>query len=71
MELVKEFENSPLALWEILLGVRLEMLNRGYNPKEMPDTDCIILSKEKSIKPWQTLEKQIEILKSKNCKCKI
>lgn len=70
---VKEFENAPLALWDRLFSVRMEMLKRGYNPKEMPKKPDYDYSQEivEGICEWQILDEQIEILKSKNCDCKI
>lgn len=72
---VKEFENAPLALWWRLSEVQDEMIERGYNPKEMPEfpenTTAIQLAKARAPKPWQNLETQIEILKEKGCACKI
>lgn len=67
---VKEFELCPGALYDRLQFVREEMLARGYHPKEF-----YIENENKLIrcwpKEWQTLEEQIEILKSKGCKCKV
>lgn len=68
---VKEFENHRNLLWERLMLVRREMLTRGYNPKPLPDFLAIQdIFPPKEYKEWQTLEEQIEVLKSKNCNCK-
>jgi hypothetical protein len=70
---VKEFEGYPVALLWRLFKVRNEMIFRGYKPKELPKREyhgedfCGIIEPE----PWQTLEQQIEILKSKKCQCNI
>lgn len=66
---VKEFEDNHFALWVILYLVRNEMLERGYNPKELPEPTK--QKNEKWIKPWQTLKEQVEVLKAKGCKCNI
>jgi len=70
---VKEFENYPSRLLNRLQLVRDEMIKRGYHPKELPIRDT--LGFEITYTPietqWQSLEKQIEILKSKNCKCNL
>lgn len=64
-----EFSLSPDSLWNRLLLVRKEMLKRGYHPKEMPEKPFNKF--DLGVTPWQTLEEQIEVLKLKNCKCKI
>lgn len=65
---VKEFENAAGCLWERLHFIREEMLRRGYHPKELPAfVDCASHDQ----KEWQTLEQQIEILKTKGCKCHV
>lgn len=65
----KEFEHNAVGLWNRLVSVREEMLKRGYHPKPMPETA------PKEYKPiiysWQTLDEQIKVLKTKNCKCKV
>jgi len=61
------FENCPEKLWHILYLVRKEMLSRGFNPMKMKKRVCY----GGNVEEWQTLEEQIEILKSKKCKCKI
>lgn len=66
---VKEFENSPWQLVKRLHTIRLEMLKRGYNPKEIVELRSAYL--ESAVKPWQTLKQQIEVLKTKGCKCNI
>lgn len=66
----QEFVNAPVYLWIRLKQIRKEMLNRGYHPKELPEMPKPQNTSQK-IKQWQTLEQQIEIIKSKKCKCKI
>lgn len=71
---VKEFENAPARLYLRLEKVRNEMLYRGYNPMELPKDTWNYIDHNLQmpmVKPWQTLEEQIEILKSKKCDCKI
>ena len=69
---VKEFANAPQALWNRLFILRQEMLNRGYNPKELPFTPNEITDfKYSDIEEWQTLDEQIAVLKTKGCKCNI
>lgn len=68
----KEFIGASFALWNRLETIRNEMILRGYKPKEMPmipPADC--MDSLKVIVPWQTLEEQIEVLKSKGCKCNV
>lgn len=67
---VKEFENGVDSLWDRLNTVRNEMIDRGYHPKIMPKLPIIHFF-VRNVKPWQTLEQQVEILKAKGCKCKI
>lgn len=67
---VKEFENAPLSLHFRLFRIREEILNRGYNPKEMPPVYYIQIPEQPPI-PWQTLDQQIEILKAKGCDCNV
>jgi hypothetical protein len=65
----KEYVNAPVLLWQKLLLIRREMLNRGYHPKQMPK---LIKTRSKQVMHrWQTLSQQIELLKSKKCNCKI
>ena len=66
----KEWENAPHHLRERIHCVYLEMIARGYKPKQMPPVSATMLTGE-VIKEWQTLEQQIEILKAKGCKCKV
>lgn len=74
---VKEFEDCPDELFKRLQAIRKEMIRRGYKPKEIEEKLIIkgIMTGNIYIpnkpKPWQTLKQQIEVLKSKNCKCKI
>lgn len=68
----QEFVKHPILLWDRLNKVRKEMLIRGYNPKEMPEIkNHFGIERMDNYKPWQTLEQQIEILKSKKCKCNL
>ena len=70
----KEFKNHLDMLWERLYEVRDEMIKRGYHPKTLPnlrhtpqgDNCCVGFPI-----PWQTLEEQIEVIRLKNCKCKV
>lgn len=66
---VKEWIGSDKSLWRVLNITRMEMLNRGYHPKPMPEP--VLNLKMTKYKRWQTLQEQIEVLKSKGCKCKI
>lgn len=76
---VKEFEDCPLALKRRLALMRREMVDRRYNPKKLPFDNspegfydspyCSVI--EAHYKPWQSLEKQIEILKKKGCECMV
>lgn len=66
---VKEFMGSSFKLAVVLTKVREEMLNRGYHPKELELGN--VFTSNSSYTPWQTLEEQIEVLKSKGCNCKI
>ena len=61
----QEFINCPNKLWLNLFKTREEMLSRGYHPKSMPCISPISGTR----KPWQTLEEQVAVLKTKNCKC--
>ncbi len=63
----QEFINAPEALFVRLRAIRQEMVARGYKPKELP----LEVKFGGTIKEWQTLEEQIEILKNKGCNCKI
>lgn len=65
----KEFIECPNFLWLRLQKIRQEMLARGYNPKELPSS----MPQVTDIFPreWQTLDEQIQVLKSKGCKCNI
>jgi len=64
----QEFVGAPMALWNILLWVKLEMERRGYHPKELPTRPEKMTG---TVKPWQSLEEQIEHLKTKQCKCQL
>lgn len=75
---VKEFEYSPMILMERLELIRDEMISRGYHPKSLPGYppagipwyDGGYIGKH-GYKPWQSYNKQLQLLKSKNCDCKI
>lgn len=67
---VKEFEHAPHFLRLRLSKIFHEMIKRGYHPKAMPPVSKTMLTGE-YLRPWQTIEKQIEILKKKGCKCNI
>lgn len=64
---VKEFQDAPWQLLKRMHQVRNEMLKRCYHPKDIPPLRSAYL--ESSVKQWQTLQEQVEILKAKNCKC--
>lgn len=64
----QEFIDCPTALYERLKVIRQEMLNRNYHPKELPVCN---LTPSGTVKEWQSLEEQIEVLLSKGCKCNI
>ena len=66
----QEYINAPHALYGVLALVRDEMLKRGYHPKEMPVQPQISTNIE-NIKPWQSIEEQLAILKAKGCKCEV
>lgn len=69
---VKEFENSAWHLWVRLERIRSEMIKRGYKPKELPNGQhYTTIYKNAEPKEWQSLEQQIEVLKSKKCQCKV
>jgi uncharacterized protein (TIGR02328 family) len=65
----KEFENAPWQLVKRLHLIRNEMIKRGYNPKSIIPLRSAYL--ESTVKTWQSLQKQIEVLKAKNCECKL
>lgn len=65
----QEFANSPQALYRRLAIIRVEMLQRGYHPKELPPVPPYESFEDK--KEWQTLDEQITWLKAKGCLCKI
>lgn len=72
---VKEFINHLDLLYDRLEKTRIEMLNRGYHPKELPETSDKFYPignfSYATYQPWQTLEQQIEVLQSKHCACKL
>lgn len=75
---VREFKFASDVLYFRLNDVRQEMIKRGYHPKEMPQFKIGPFSKQigdmiitAPITPWQTLEEQIEVIRSKHCKCQI
>lgn len=65
-----EFEQAAMSLWERLKMVRDEMKRRGYHPKRMPTRPSTLVWWYQE-KPWQTLDEQIAVLKSKKCKCNV
>jgi hypothetical protein len=70
----QEFIYNLDLLHERLRLVREEMLKRAYNPKELPvlqDLSSFLQQQYCKYYPWQTLDEQIAILKTKNCKCNI
>ena len=83
----QEFIGKPEQLWLRLHEVRQEMLRRGYHPKPLPIINSPILNgidldsdeysivglinSHHEIQDWQTLEEQIEVIRSKKCKCNI
>jgi hypothetical protein len=42
---VKEFDGYLIRLWGVLHMVRMEMIKRGYNPKEMPSLITLLASR--------------------------
>lgn len=64
----QEFIDCPSALYERLQLVRQEMLSRNYHPKELPAFNGLPTG---TVKEWQTLSEQIEVLSAKGCKCLI
>lgn len=76
---VREFEGRPSALRQRLRLLRLEMLERGYNPKRLSFDESLngfregtyVPVVESRCRPWQSLDKQIEILKKKGCSCRV
>lgn len=73
---VKEWENNPYGLWQILKLVKIESKKRGYNFKELPFQFFGNLKYGRiKGKEWQSLDEQIKILKLKqkttNCKCNV
>lgn len=63
----QEFKDCTEALHQRLSLIRQEMLNRGYNPKELPE----LISFGGQVKEWQSIDEQINLIKSKGCKCNI
>jgi len=64
-----EFIGKPHLLYTRLQLVRNEMLSRNYHPKELPK--FIFGQYSGKNKQWQTYAEQVEVLKNKNCSCKI
>lgn len=67
---VIQYKNSLQTLWYILETTRNEMLKRGFNPKPLPGFPSNEHNKLKTL-VWQTLKQQKEILRNKNCNCKV
>lgn len=67
---VKMYENNIPALYERLMAIRSEMVERGFNPKML---DSITYSSKDmgEVVEWQPLKKQIQILKEKGCACRV
>lgn len=67
------YENHIDDLLYILKRIRIEMLFRGYKPRKIINEDNELLRKypysSTDLKEWQTLEEQIDVLKSKKCSC--
>lgn len=63
----QEYASAPEILHDVLDQVRTEMLKRNYHPKPLPEK----VSFNGELKPWQTLEEQINHIKTKKCKCTI
>lgn len=63
----QEFIECPEALHKRMQAVCDEADKRGYNFQRPPE--LVVFGGE--VKEWQSLEQQIEVLKSKNCKCNI
>lgn len=67
---VKEYMNRPDKLWNVLQKIKKESIRRGYNFKELPPPPDLKLCYGTKGR-WQTIEEQIEVLKSKGCNCKV
>lgn len=69
---VKEWENNPYGLWQVLKLVRVEAIKRGYKFRELPFQffGNLRIGRVKG-KEWQTLEEQMRVLKAKGCSCNI
>ena len=75
----REFLQAKAHLWVVLKQLREEMIKRGYHPKSMPrkpyyNMTFIRFCREEDYRnkyQWQSLEKQIEIIKAKGCQCKV
>lgn len=63
----KQYADCPEKLHKVMSNVRQEMLNRGWNPKPLPER-VEYGGKEKV---WQTNEEQLKVLKDKGCECKL
>lgn len=63
----QEFIECPEQLHDILCLVKEESKKRGYNFKDVPER--VVFGGER--RPWQTLEEQIEWLKTKGCNCRV
>lgn len=67
---VKEFMNHDYKLYNRLYQVREEMLKRGYYPKPLPNI-IVWNTPRPRYTPWQSLQKQTEILRAKGCQCQV
>lgn len=63
----QEFINCPELLHQRLQIIKAEAVKRGYNFKEVPP----LVTFAGKPKEWQTLNQQIEVLKTKQCECKL
>ena len=63
----KMYHNARHAQWELLKATREEMLNRDWNPKELPPEP----EQDGSPVDWQSLDEQIKLLQEKDCDCNL
>lgn len=61
----KQYAECPEALHDVLMALKQEADKRGYHFKDVPER----VEFGGTEKPWQTLEEQVEWLKTKGCKC--
>lgn len=65
----KAYRYAPNKLLSVLELTRAEMINRGYNPKPIPNYPQV--DNPEDYREWQSLKEQIKLLKAKECKCSI